>query len=370
MTYNNRIELYKSIEDIRNRPLLVYVTSIRSNASGLIAPDIVSELAKQLIEIPKDKKEIDILIISNGGDALVSWRIICMLRERFEKIGALLPYAAYSAATLIALGADEIIMHPFSNLGPVDPQLTYYKKEPGQAVPQKFHFGPEDLKYYLDFIKKDVGISDQKQLQNSFEIMCKDVGSIPIGIAKRVSHLSSSLSKKLLKTHMEDEDEVETIVESLNTSFYDHGYPLGKTEARSIGLKVIDPDDNLEKLMWNVWEDIENEMQCNWPFNPLEIILKDEEVSKLIETVSQIQIPQNLPPQLLQNVYQKIIQSINIKSIPPVEYENFIAILESTRCRSEYKTKGKINALRMPDMNIKVNTIPISQGWKFFKNED
>src|SRR5687767_1087206 len=72
-----------------------------------------------LIEIPKGADNLDILIVSNGGDPMVPLRIIGMVRERYKKIAALLPYAAYSAATLLALGADEIVMHPFSNLGPV-----------------------------------------------------------------------------------------------------------------------------------------------------------------------------------------------------------------------------------------------------------
>ena len=38
-------------------------------------------------------------------------------------IYCLVPYYAFSAGTLIAVGANEIFMHPTASLGPVDPQI-------------------------------------------------------------------------------------------------------------------------------------------------------------------------------------------------------------------------------------------------------
>ncbi len=64
-----------------------------------------------------------------------------LLRERFKKVSVLIPYVAYSAATLLALGADEIVMHPFSNLGPVDPQFIIPSAGGGATA-----YGAEDLR--------------------------------------------------------------------------------------------------------------------------------------------------------------------------------------------------------------------------------
>lgn len=206
MGYAERSILYSQIEQLRERPLVVYATSSRPNASAQMASDVIPQFTKQLTAIAKDHDSIDLLIVSNGGDPIVSWRIISLIRERFERIGVLLPYAAYSAATLLALGADEIIMHPFSNLGPVDPQLTYQRRLPGQPnnpdTIETIQFGSEDLRNFLDFVRSDVGISDQEQLSRAFELVCKDVGSIPIGVAKRSSQLALSMGEKLLGMHL------------------------------------------------------------------------------------------------------------------------------------------------------------------------
>ena len=130
MAYANRVELYKRIEEVRKCPLIVYVTSSCQNAEAQMGKDVIPEFTKQISAIPKNEKNIDLLIVSMGGDATVAWRIVSMLKERFEKVSALLPFTAYSAATLLALGANEIWMHPFSNLGPVDPQLVYIHRNP------------------------------------------------------------------------------------------------------------------------------------------------------------------------------------------------------------------------------------------------
>lgn len=371
MPYAERAILFGRIEALRNRPLICYVTSHRQNAMGGMSSDAVIEFTKQLDEIPKDKKEIDILIVSNGGDPTVSWRIMSMLRARFTKISVLLPFGAYSAATLLALGADEIVMHPYSNLGPVDPQLQYRRKVPNPGGPAQgdevINFGSEDLRNFLDFVKSDVGISDQEQLQRSFELVSKEIGAIPIGIAKRSSHLSLSMGEKLLSLHMQDQNKAKAIAEVLNKSFYHHGYPLGRKEAKEIGLPVEEPKADLEKLIWDVWLDFEKEMQCSEPFNPLEVVMNDATVAAQIGPVRQVQLPANLPPNLLQPILNQILQQIGPISVNPVDYELFQATLESTKCRSQFKTKGKINAVRMPDLNIIVNVLSLKQGWAFTK---
>jgi len=368
MGFNERVQFYKRIEKIRKRPLILYVTSLRNNASGQMGADVIPYFCKQIEKIPVACKQVDLLIVSNGGDPIVSWRIMSLLRERFDNVAVLLPYQAYSAATLLTLGADEIIMHPFSNLGPVDPQLTYFKSIPGQAEPQKVAFGAEDLRHYIDFVVKDVGISDQEQKERAFQLVCNEVGAIPIGVAKRSSNLGLSLGEKLLKLHIkDDQNKVKAISESLNKSFYHHGYSVGRKEALEIGLPVH-PDhtpalNEIEELIWKIWIDIEYEMQCNISFNPFDVVMRDPTLAAQIRPVPQVQLPANLPQAILQNVLNQILQQIQTVATQPVDYELFQAALESIRERSEYRTTGFINAIRLPDMKIKINVTPTFSNW-------
>lgn len=264
---NNRVKLYKKLEELRGNPLIVYVTSIRPGVNAQMGGDAVSEIVRQLNEIPKEKKEIDFLIISNGGDPISSLRIINVLRERFDKVNVLVPYVAYSAATLLALGADEIIMHPYSNLGPVDPQMIQSQQLPnGQIVTKAF--AAEDLKNYFKFVKEDVGITDQNALSNAFNLLSNEISPTAIGAAKRSSQLSISLSEKLLAYHMSDNNKASTISKSLMTSFYHHGYAVSRKEAKKIGLNVVDPSEEIEDILWQIWQDFEKEMKATKTFIP------------------------------------------------------------------------------------------------------
>jgi hypothetical protein len=364
MSYEIRKAIYEKISEKRQRPIISYVTSFRQNAVANMASDVVAQFIKNVDRIPGDKKEIDIVLISYGGDPTVAYRLISILRERFKKIGVLLPYTAYSAATLMALGADEIVMHPYSNLGPVDPQLTHKKQNQEQI-----HFGSEDLRNYIDFIKQDVGLSDQEQMQKSFEIICKEVGAVPIGIAKRSSQLALSMGEKLLSLHMSDNNKAKSIAETLNKSFYHHGYPLGRTEAKKMGLPITNPESDLEELLWEIYESFETDMKFNEPFEPLKLALNSAMGANLLSPVPQIQIPANLPPQLLQQVYNNVLQQIQTVQNQPVDYENFLAAVEGKDSRSEFVVKGKIFATRLPDNNIAMNLMQISGSWTFRKNQ-
>ena len=362
MGYADRVKLYARIEELRDRPLVVYVTSPRANAGGEMAADAIPEVIDQLRAVDATATAIDMLVVSNGGDPLVSWRIVSLLRERFKKIGALLPYAAFSAATLLAMGADEIVMHPFSNLGPVDPQLRMTGSD-GQQT----QFGAEDLRHFLEFVRSDVGVSDQEQLERAFELVCKEVGAIPIGIAKRSAQFALSMGEKMLSLHMGDANKAKAIAEALNRSFYHHGYPLGRTEARKeVGLPVSSPDAELEEAMWAVWKSFEQEMRCGEPFDPVAAVMADPQARAALTTVPQVQIPANLPQQIQEQVIQKVLQQVQIAPVPPVDYDLMHASVESARCGSAFTTKGSIMAVRRPDMAIAVSVTKSYQGWTQF----
>jgi ATP-dependent protease ClpP protease subunit len=67
---------------------------------------------------------LDLFLHSPGGDPDAAEQICGYLRTQFEHIRAVVPVYAMSAATMMALSADEVLMGAHSQLGPIDPQMT------------------------------------------------------------------------------------------------------------------------------------------------------------------------------------------------------------------------------------------------------
>lgn len=368
MSYGTRQELYQKIEECRGRPLIAYVTTIRPGLVGHMAQDAIEHIIDQIRLIPKEQEEIDFLIISNGGDPITSLRIISLLRERFKKISAIIPYVAYSAATILSLGADEIIMHPYSNLGPVDPQLTVPKqKDNGQ--PSQLEFSSEDIRNYIEFVKSDVGITDQDHLTTAFNALAKEVGPLPIGSAKRSQQLSLSLSEKMLETHMDDKSKAVSISKALNSSYFHHGYAVGRTEAKEIGLNVISPDEELEELMWDVWSDYSSEMKCGRQFNIIAEIMSNPVSANQINSIPVVNLPANTPPQMAQGIIAAAAQNTGITMRKTIEIGELIAAIESVRMAVQVQTKFSIAYWRDPNMALGFNATAYSDGWKPMEGE-
>lgn len=67
--------------------------------------------------------KLDLILHVPGGELGTAQAIVQYLRDKFTHIRAIVPIAAMSAGTMIALACDEIVMGAHSYLGPIDPQL-------------------------------------------------------------------------------------------------------------------------------------------------------------------------------------------------------------------------------------------------------
>jgi ClpP class serine protease len=147
MPRQERKALIQQIEDARESRVLTYVTSDRTPAGAQIGDDAVRPMYAHLREMGHSKK-LDLLIYSRGGAIDVPWRIVTALRQTSDHWNILIPFRANSAATLIALGADQIVLGPQGELGPIDPQLTIQRMVPlpgGGQMPVQEQMSVEDI---------------------------------------------------------------------------------------------------------------------------------------------------------------------------------------------------------------------------------
>jgi hypothetical protein len=72
---------------------------------------------------------IALLIESSGGDAHMAYRIARLIQRRTQKFTVVIPQYAKSAATLLALGASDLILGKDAELGPLDVQMFDRERE-------------------------------------------------------------------------------------------------------------------------------------------------------------------------------------------------------------------------------------------------
>ncbi|MGB8278970.1 MAG: hypothetical protein WCF20_13710 [Methylovirgula sp.] len=274
MGHLERAEKIARIESLRGSKVICYLTSIRPNVGAQISQDAVRVFFDHLRLLPeRPVKKIDIFLCSNGGDGTVPWRIISLFREFADQLCVLLPYRAYSAATMLALGADEIVMHPFAEMGPIDPTVTNEYNPIDPQTNQRLGISVEDVKAYISFVKDTVGIRHEDELVKALEILANKVHPLAIGNVERFIAQSRMIARKILLTHMNEESskhKIDEIIETLASKLYFHGHPINRKEAVELGLKVAsNVPPPLEELLWDLYCDFEDEMRNKDPFDPM-----------------------------------------------------------------------------------------------------
>lgn len=172
-------------------------------------------------DVPGDA--LDVFIVSNGGSAEASERIVRLLRSRFKSVRFLVASNAYSAATLMCFSADEVVMTPLGTLGPIDPQINGV---PARAILRAFENlearlkteGPRALTAYMPLISKyDLHILE---------------------ICKSTQELSEELARTWLSTYMlKCEPTAEPVAKIIN---FFKSYDVHKSHGRSIDMVPLD----------------------------------------------------------------------------------------------------------------------------------
>lgn len=119
----------------------------------------------QIRHTPPDRP-IDLILHTPGGLALASEMIAIALKGHPARVRVIVPFYAMSGGTLIALAADEILMEPYSILGPVDPQiagmpatalLRVVQQKPIQAIEDKTLILADTARLAIAGVKSFVG---------------------------------------------------------------------------------------------------------------------------------------------------------------------------------------------------------------------
>jgi hypothetical protein len=259
-----RLAVLQEVAKERSSVVISYVTSSRGVVGSQVGWDAV-RFMRELLDSVGHVETIDLCLITRGGNILTPLRLISLLREFGKKVNVLVPYMALSAGTLIALGADEIVMGAMGELGPVDPSVSNQfnpileaEDIQGQANTKprpRIPISVEDVTSYLNFAKSNAAL-DSVGMAQAFTALTTRVHPLALGNILRNHNLIRHLAKALLLMHMNataDKDKIELIVKKLTEELFSHEYLITRDEASRIGLKAVKPSDKVENDMWQLY---------------------------------------------------------------------------------------------------------------------
>ena len=243
----HRQHIIRRIQKALDHQLVVYTASPYHPVSSIMKHDI-PPLEDLLRTVDPTKKGI-LMINSQGGNGDTAEKILCMCRKRFsESFKVIVPDYAKSAATMIALGADEILMGYLSELGPIDPQFS--SGIGGPMTPARSFIDG------LDMIRKNV-----KENEDPIELYYPMINKLkPETIAQAESAIEGAreFAEKWLKlTQLSHNLRHATQVAkwlSDGKKYKSHGKVLNFEECKSI-LKLNVTEIEKESSLWNdIWE--------------------------------------------------------------------------------------------------------------------
>ena len=267
--------LFGVLEDQEpKRHLIAYLTGPALGSIGMVDAAPIGSMLDAIGRCDN----LDLLLNSPGGSGETAEKLIEMCREHCRReFRVVVPNYAKSAATLIGLGADQIVMGYLSELGPIDPQFLMVvggveQYVSGQSYIQAYERTQKKIKEAVDSGESPLGYLhslNASSMEPAFVEHCR-----------RGIKFSRDLAKKFLPEHQLKAkyrgksgygrkklgELAEEAAENLlsREARFSHGRLIGPDEARDeVGLNVVllDRDDPVWEAYWELYVRSEVYMQ-------------------------------------------------------------------------------------------------------------
>jgi hypothetical protein len=196
------------------------------------------------------KQRVALLIDSPGGLARSAYEVAMLLRNHCGGFVAIIPRHAKSAATLLTLGADAIIMNEHAELGPLDVQIWNPDREEQmsgldevQALERLQAFAMRATDHMMLMLIKRT----KKKVNTLAPMVTEFVTKLTQPLFENIDVVRYTQMSRLLKIGEEYGKRLlqkvygggaEEIAKKLVEDYPEHGFPIYPDDARRLGLKV------------------------------------------------------------------------------------------------------------------------------------
>jgi hypothetical protein len=204
-------------------------------------------------------KPINLILESPGGQAKAAYRISNLFRLHCGGFNVFVPEWAKSAATLLALGASNIYLAKYAELGPLDVQVFDAEREgmssaldEVQALERLNAFALQAVDAGMLMLTSRSG----KSLGTLLPHVLHFVAEMLRPLFDKLDTIHYTQMSRLLKVgeayavrqleHNYEEEAAEVIARQLVNEYPEHGFYIDRKEAARMGLKTRALSDELE----------------------------------------------------------------------------------------------------------------------------
>ncbi|WP_158614324.1 hypothetical protein [Frondihabitans sp. PhB188] len=195
---------------------------------------------------------IDVLLQSPGGDIDAAEKLIMLVRKKVGNahLRVIVPDYAKSAGTLIALGADEVVMSDTSELGAIDPQVL--------LPDSNGHNSLLSAQSYLDAYATHSARLREEPHDPVARLMLSKMEPATVRKLERMTTRSKSIAADLLFQGMlRNKAAAEQAAKDLSDTqkWQSHGQMISHESAAGLGLTVayLRPEDSLWVKIWRLY---------------------------------------------------------------------------------------------------------------------
>ena len=235
--------------------------------------DAVSAYAKQALFdsrfIPdfglERGKNVALLIDSPGGQARAAYEIASLLRQHCGGFVAVVPRRAKSAATLISLGADGIILGEYGELGPLDVQIMDVEREEWisgldevQSLERLHAFTMAAFDQTMFMLASRTRMKAGTLIPHVTKLVTQMVqpmfGNVDVVRYTQMSRrlkVGEEYARRLLMNRF-SESIANNIARKLVEIYPEHGFIIDHGEAERLGLRPTLPEPDVRDIMCNL----------------------------------------------------------------------------------------------------------------------
>ncbi|ADB58575.1 protein of unknown function DUF114 [Archaeoglobus profundus DSM 5631] len=202
----------------------------------------------RILEYPKD---VDLMIHSGGGVVEATEKLVKLIWSKVESLRVIVMEFAKSAATLLSLASNEILMSFMAELGPIDPLIQVGFDQ----VTKQPEFRPAwSYLHVLDILEEE--LKNKRDIRIVAQLLSV-IDPTKLDIARKAIAYSQTLATEWMVKYMGiHPKKAREIAKKLCDSkrLLSHGRVISVEDACNLGLKVqkLDTDHELWPLLYQL----------------------------------------------------------------------------------------------------------------------